>query len=215
LTWEALAPPDLYFILNGEPVPPSGVREACPLADTVYELLLVEPEERIYSHLQVVVDQPAETAPAATPGPSAPTQEGGQTPAAGPTSPLAIATYHPVLRGLVLIIDISLAGTAVSDVQVFIQNTGQLDVDPPAYGEGYGRLHCYTTIYSRDQPPMYFSENRLIDVALSAGERRIYPAFSQRTTAGSTIDFTDGWGDVVCNLLCDGEKYNWYSKRLP
>jgi hypothetical protein len=215
LSWEALAPPDLYFILNGEPVPPSGNKEVCPQADTVYELLLVEPTERIHAHLLVVVEQPAGGAQAATPGPSAPTQEGSQTPTPGPTSPLAIATYQPILQGRVLIIDISLAGMAVSDVQVYIQNTSQEDVDPPAYGEGYARLHCYTTIYSRDQSPTYFSENRLIDAALSAGERRIYPAFSQRTTAGSTIDFTEGWGDVVCNLLCDGEKYNWYSKRLP
>jgi hypothetical protein len=80
LVWEALAPPDLYFILNGEPVPASGARRVCPAADTVYELLLLEPDEAVYAHISVYVDQGGEPPVGLTPSSGPPTETETATP---------------------------------------------------------------------------------------------------------------------------------------
>jgi hypothetical protein len=99
LTWEALAPPGQYFILNGEPVPPSGTRQVCPSADTIYELLLVEPSEAVYAHINVAVDQRGGVPAASTPSSATPGEGATATPELHLTmEPLVTATQTPWLQ---------------------------------------------------------------------------------------------------------------------
>jgi hypothetical protein len=100
LVWEALAPPDLYFILNGEPVPASGARRVCPAADTVYELLLLEPDEAVYAHISVYVDQGGEPPVGSTPSGAPPTGTETATPESqAPAEATASATPQPQAPG--------------------------------------------------------------------------------------------------------------------
>lgn len=94
LEWEALAPPDMYFTLNGEPVPASGTRQVCPAADTVYELVLFEPSESVYRLVNVWVDQgsatevdPQESTPSPASTPQGAQPAGQVTPTPKPAGP--------------------------------------------------------------------------------------------------------------------------------
>ncbi|MGD8814513.1 MAG: hypothetical protein PVI78_08570 [Anaerolineales bacterium] len=228
LTWEALAPPNLYFILNGEPVPPSGVREACPLADTVYELMLVEPEERIYSHLQISVEQPAGTAQDATPSSSAPTQATSETPSASspaqtePAWPTPTAMSGPSFEGLPRILDIFLARMPVGEVQVRIKRwdahygLGNMDETAPGVdGIYWVWLRCEATVYQSDRSPTFYSGAQQVIAWAEGEDARVYTAFPQSSRAGGAIDFTDSWGDVTCRLIHNSSTMHRYSERLP
>jgi hypothetical protein len=210
LAWQALAPPDLYFILNGEPVPPSGNKEVCPLEDTVYELLLVEPEERIYAHQQVSVVQPAGSAQDPTPAGSAPTQ------AASPASASPTATSQPGMVHNPRILDIFLARMPVGEVQVRIKEPDRVDdVDYMETGpEPEYWLRCEATIYHSDRSPSLYSGAHLIP-GWGMGDVSVLAAFPQGSRADSAIDFTDSWGDVTCRIFSGSSIVQSYSERLP
>jgi hypothetical protein len=269
LTWEALAPPDLYFILNGEPVPPAGARQVCPVVDTVYELMLLEPSEAVYAHIDVYVDQGAgpsatstlgsappageatatpETKPTGEPtstatstpgvatntpqpqGPGVPTATRTPTataiPTSTPTSAVSVATLiwptpTPTLQPIpfpeiyLQIVDIFLVTFPIGEVNVRIRNSGPYQVEtPPNYNIW---LTCSTTIYSSTHPPVAYSGQIKPDVRLDPGGIGVYPGFYQGAGIDSSLDFTNGWGDVTCylTLTFDNTDYAHFTERLP
>jgi hypothetical protein len=242
LHWEAAAPPDLHFILNGEPVPASGTKQVCPAANTVFELLLLEPSEAVFAHVDVIVDQAAEPAPASTqatpppastatvtPGPlpqatATPTTEPTASPTPVPTTAVQMATliwptptqtaeYIANPEIYLRIVDIFLVNHPIGEVNVRIKNTSPERIETPPFYEV--SLSCSTTIYSPDHAPVAYSGYIKPDIRLDPGEVGIYRGFYQAGVVDQTLDFTNGWGDVTCYLTFNYSSYAQYAERLP